>query len=160
MIPEQHRQFVDKLLDEHGVPKLPAGEKPVNELLGWTAATASAAGRAALKHEKVRLIANALGTPPDDVIAEIHAAGRQVAALCAARPSTRSPQERRHRYHHRSRLRGRRPHRRNRQRRPVARGDRCGRADAGAAAGGIGSGRQIAAALAMGAQGVWTGRSG
>jgi hypothetical protein len=26
---------------KHGVPKLPEGEKPVNELLGWTAATAS-----------------------------------------------------------------------------------------------------------------------
>ena len=48
------------------------------------------------------------------------------------------------------------PHRRDRLGRPLARGDRRGpRRRRSSAAGGIGTGRQIAAALAMGAQGVW-----
>src|SRR3546814_19233909 len=38
----------------------------------------------ALKHPKVRLIANALGTPPQDVIDHIHEAGLKVAALCGS----------------------------------------------------------------------------
>ena len=63
-IPEQHRSFADKLLSEHGVPRLPADERPANELLGWTAATANPQIDVALRHPKVRLIANALGTPP------------------------------------------------------------------------------------------------
>src|SRR5580765_3589511 len=83
-IPEQHRHFAERILTEHGVPKLPPGERPVNELLGWTAATATPQVEVALRHPKVRLIANALGTPPDDVIDEIHQSGRLVAALCGA----------------------------------------------------------------------------
>ena len=67
------------------MPKLPADEKPVNELLGWTAVTAAPQIATALRHEKVRLIANALGTPPIDVIQQIHDAGRLVAALCGSR---------------------------------------------------------------------------
>jgi len=157
MIPEQHRQFADKILADHGVPKLPPGEKPVNELLGWTAATAAPQVDTALKHEKVRLIANALGTPPADVIEEIHAAGRLVAALCGSAKHAIS-------------------HKNAGIDIIIAQGYEGGGhtgeigsvvlwpevVDAAAptpvlAAGGIGSGRQIAAALAMGAQGVWTG---
>src|SRR5690242_21481006 len=41
MVPPQHREFANKVLEKAGVPKLPEGEKPVNELLGWTAATAT-----------------------------------------------------------------------------------------------------------------------
>lgn len=157
MIPEQHRKFADKLLEEHGVPKLPAGEKPINELLGWTAATAAPQVHTALKHQKVKLIANALGTPPEDVIAEIHAAGRLVAALCGSAKHALG-------------------HKQAGIDIIIAQGYEGGGhtgeigsvvlwpevIDAVAptpvlAAGGIGSGRQIAAALAMGAQGVWTG---
>jgi NAD(P)H-dependent flavin oxidoreductase YrpB (nitropropane dioxygenase family) len=156
-IPEQHRQFADQILAEHGVPKLPSGEKPVNQLLGWTAATAAPQIEVALAHPKVRLIANALGTPPADVIAGIHQAGRLVAALC-----------------------GSAKHALNHQAAGVdiviAQGGEGGghTGDIGSivlwpevidavaptpvlAAGGVGTGRQIAAALAMGAQGVWTG---
>jgi NAD(P)H-dependent flavin oxidoreductase YrpB (nitropropane dioxygenase family) len=156
-IPEQHRQFADQILADHGVPKLPAGEKPVNELLGWTAATAAPQIEVALTHPKVKLIANALGTPPPDVIEQIHGAGRLVAALC-----------------------GSAKHARNHQASGVdiviAQGGEGGghTGDVGSivlwpevidavaptpvlAAGGVGTGRQIAAALAMGAQGVWTG---
>jgi NAD(P)H-dependent flavin oxidoreductase YrpB (nitropropane dioxygenase family) len=157
MIPEQHRQFADKILAEHGVPKLPQGDKPVNELLGWTAATAAPQVETALKHDKVRLIANALGTPPEEVIAEIHAAGRSVAALCGSAKHALN-------------------HKQAGIDIIIAQGYEGGGhtgeigsvvlwpevIDAAAptpvlAAGGIGSGRQIAAALAMGAQGVWTG---
>src|SRR5215831_7876964 len=61
-IPPQHRQFVKKVLADHGVPELPSGENPPNELLGWTAATAQPQIDVALKHPKVKLLANALGT--------------------------------------------------------------------------------------------------
>lgn len=156
-IPEQHRQYVQKILADHGVPRLPEGEQPVNELLGWTAATASPQVDVALRHPKVRLIANALGTPPDDVIAQIHDSGRLVAALCGAAKQARA-------------------HKAAGVDLIIAQGTEGGGhtgeigsvvlwpevIDAVAptpvlAAGGIGTGRQIAAALAMGAAGVWTG---
>jgi len=156
-VPEQHRQFADKILADHGVPKLPAGEQPVNQLLGWTAATATPQVEMALKHDKVRLIANALGTPPADVIEEIHASGRLVAALCGSAKHALS-------------------HKAAGIDLIIAQGTEGGGhtgeigsvvlwpevIDAVAplpvlAAGGVGTGRQIAAALAMGAQGVWTG---
>ncbi|MFI5395052.1 MAG: NAD(P)H-dependent flavin oxidoreductase [Candidatus Binatia bacterium] len=155
-IPPQHRAFADKILAEHGVPKLPEGEK-MTELLGWTAATATPQISVALKHDKVKLIANALGTPPADVIDEIHKAGRLVVALCGSAKHARA-------------------HKAAGVDIIVAQGYEGGGhtgeigsvvlwpevIDAVApipvlAAGGIGTGRQIAAALAMGAQGVWTG---
>ena len=156
-IPEQHRSFADKLLADHGVPRLPADERPVNELLGWTAATANPQIDVALRHPKVRLIANALGTPPSDVIERIHESGRVVTALCGSPKQARSHQAAGIDI-------------------IVAQGTEGGGhtgeigsvvlwpevIDAVAptpvlAAGGIGTGRQIAAALAVGAQGVWTG---
>jgi NAD(P)H-dependent flavin oxidoreductase YrpB (nitropropane dioxygenase family) len=156
-IPPQHRAFADKVLADHGVPKLPAGEKPANQLLGWTQATATPQVEVALKHDKVRLIANALGTPPTEVIEHIHTAGRLVVALCGSPKHARS-------------------HKAAGVDIIVAQGYEGGGhtgeigsvvlwpevIDAVAptpvlAAGGIGTGRQIAAALAMGAQGVWTG---
>jgi len=156
-IPPQHRTFVRKILADHGVPNLPEGEKPVNELLGWTAATATPQVEVALRHPKVRLIANALGTPPDDVIERVHGTGRKIAALCGSAKQALS-------------------HKAAGVDLIIAQGTEGGGhtgeigsmvlwpevIDAVAptpvlAAGGIGTGRQIAAALAMGAQGVWTG---
>lgn len=156
-IPEQHRQFAKRILAEHGVPELPPGERPVSELLGWTAATATPQVEVALRHPKVRLIANALGTPPAEVIEQIHRSGRLVVALCGAGKQALA-------------------HKAAGVDIIVAQGTEGGGhtgeigsvvlwpevIDAVAptpvlAAGGIGSGRQIAAALAMGAQGVWTG---
>ncbi|MGH7896282.1 MAG: NAD(P)H-dependent flavin oxidoreductase [Candidatus Binatia bacterium] len=157
MVPEEHRQFADKILADHGVPKLPEGERPVGQLLGWTAATATPQVEVALRHPKVRLIANALGTPPAEIIAEIHQAGRLVAALCGAGKQARA-------------------HKAAGVDIIIAQGTEGGGhtgeigsvvlwpevIDAVAptpvlAAGGVGTGRQIAAALAMGAQGVWSG---
>lgn len=156
MIPEEHREFVHKLLDEHGVPELPETEK-APALLGWTEATASPLVDEALQHDKVRLIANALGTPPAEVIDRIHTSGRLVAALCGS-----PAQAVRHRNAGVDIV--------------IAQGTEGGghTGDVGSmvlwpqvidavaptpvlAAGGIGNGRQMAAALAMGAEGVWTG---
>jgi NAD(P)H-dependent flavin oxidoreductase YrpB (nitropropane dioxygenase family) len=155
-IPAEHRNFAARLLADHGVPELPEEDRP-HELLGWTVATAMPQIEAALSHDKVKLIANALGTPPREVIEQIHASGRQVAALCgSARQAIK--------------------HREAGVDIVIAQGYEGGGhtgeigsmvlwpevIDAVApapvlAAGGIGTGRQMAAALAMGAQGVWTG---
>jgi NAD(P)H-dependent flavin oxidoreductase YrpB (nitropropane dioxygenase family) len=156
MIPLQHREFAAKLLADHGVPELPP-ENKARELLGWTAATAAPQIEVALKHPKVRLIANALGTPPPDVIKQVHDSGRLVAALCG-----RVHQARRHKEAGVDII--------------IAQGTEGGghTGEVGSlvlwpqvvaavhpvpvlAAGGIGTGSQIAAALAVGAQGVWTG---
>ncbi|MDH4172059.1 MAG: nitronate monooxygenase family protein [Acidimicrobiia bacterium] len=157
MIPDEHRRFVDQVLEEHGVPELPADEDPGSGLMGWTAATAVPQVEAILRHPKVTMVANALGTPPPDLIEQIQSSGRLVGALCgtpaqAARHATAGLDF------------------------VIAQGYEGGghTGDIGSmvlwpqvidevsplpvlAAGGIGNGRQMAAALAMGAQGVWTG---
>jgi len=156
MIPEEHRAFAAKLLADHGVPELPAGEK-ARELLGWTAATAGPQVEAILRHDKVKLVANALGTPPADVIKDIQGTGRLVAALCGSVKHALS-------------------HKAAGVDIIIAQGTEGGghTGEIGSmvlwpqviqavaptpvlAAGGVGSGYQMAAALAMGAQGVWTG---
>jgi len=73
MIPDEHRTFAKKILADHGVPELEGG--PRRELLGWTAATAAPLVEVILRHDKVKLVANALGTPPDDVIDRCTATG-------------------------------------------------------------------------------------
>jgi NAD(P)H-dependent flavin oxidoreductase YrpB (nitropropane dioxygenase family) len=156
MVPQEHRDFAKKLLADAGVPELPEGEK-TRELLGWTATTAGPQVEQALKSDQVKLVANALGTPPADVVKEIQSAGRLVGALCG------SPK---HALAHKAAGLDF----------VIAQGTEGGGhtgevgsmvlwpqvIDAVApmpvlAAGGIGNGRQMAAALAMGAQGVWTG---
>jgi NAD(P)H-dependent flavin oxidoreductase YrpB (nitropropane dioxygenase family) len=157
MIPRQHFEYADTILAEHGVPKLPTEESPGSRLLGWTLATATPQVEIALKHPKMKLIANALGTPPREVVDQIHDAGRLVAALCGSAKHAIA-------------------HKEGGVDIVIAQGTEGGGhtgeigsmvlwpevIDAIAptpvlAAGGIGCGRQIAAALAMGAQGVWTG---
>ena len=156
-IPQEHRDFAAKLLADHGVPELPDEESNSMKLLGWTAATAMPQIEVALAHPKVRLIANALGTPPDDVIAHIHEAGLKVAALCG------SPYQARKHVDAGVDI-------------VIAQGGEggghCGEVGSVVlwpqvvkevaptpvlAAGGIGNGAQIAAALAMGCQGAWSG---
>ena len=155
-VPQHHRDFAKKLLADHGVPELPKGEH-ATELLGWTAATAGPQVEMALKHPKVKLIANALGTPPADVIREIQNEGRLVGALCGSVKHALAHKEAGVDFIIAQGYEG---------------GGHTGEVgsivlwpeviDAVAplpvlAAGGIGTGRQIAAALAMGAQGAWTG---
>ncbi len=157
MVPTEHLEFARGLLRDHGVPELPDGERNELQLLGWTEATATPQVDAALRHDKVRLIANALGTPPPEIVTRIQESGRKVAALCG------SPyQARKHADAGLDLI--------------IAQGGEggghCGEVGSMVlwpqviaevaptpvlAAGGIGSGTQIAAALAMGAAGAWTG---
>jgi NAD(P)H-dependent flavin oxidoreductase YrpB (nitropropane dioxygenase family) len=156
MVPQGHLDFARKVLTDHGVP-VAEGNDNTLQLLGWTEATATPQVEVALKHPKMALIANALGTPPKEMIDHIHAEGRKVAALCG------SPyQARKHADAGVDII--------------IAQGGEggghCG--DVGSivlwpqvvkevaprpvlAAGGIGSGGQIAAALALGCQGAWSG---
>ena len=79
-IPAEHREHAERILSEHGVPKLPEGDRPIGQLLGWTEATAKPQLEVALQHPGVKLIANALGTPPPDIMDEIHARGHRYAS--------------------------------------------------------------------------------
>lgn len=156
MVPQGHHDFASSLLREHGVPEWPDREEHMG-LLGWTEATASPLLDEALTRPNVKMIANALGTPPRDMIDRIHASGRLVGALCG-------------------KVKQALQHKRNGIDVIIAQGSEGGGhtgevgsivlwpqiIDAVAplpvlAAGGIGNGRQMAAALAMGAQGVWCG---
>jgi len=157
MIPEAHRRYVNQVLEKFNVPKLPEGEKAFEGLLGWIHDSARSQVDVALRHPLVKLLANALGTPPSDVIEKVHRHGIRVAALVGA------VQHARHHVEAGVDI-------------VVAQGTEAGGhtgdvatmvlvpevVDAVSptpvlAAGGIGCGRQIAAALALGAQGAWTG---
>jgi NAD(P)H-dependent flavin oxidoreductase YrpB (nitropropane dioxygenase family) len=162
LIPEPHKTFVQDTLLKLGVPPLPgdgqAGDDRAGDgVLGWLHSIARQHVEVALAHP-ARLIANALGPPPPDVIASAHGRGMLVAALAGTAGHAR---------------------------RQVASGvdivvaqgyeagghtgeiasmvlvpevvDAVGGQATVLAAGGIGSGRQIAAALALGAAGVWMG---
>jgi len=156
MIPQGHKDFVDETLRKLGVPPLPAGEGREG-VLGWLHSVARSHVDVALSHRPV-LIANALGSPPVDVIEHAHEHGVQVAALAGAAKHALS-------------------HVKNGVDIIVAQGYEAGGHTGEIAsmvltpeivdavgpdvpvlgAGGIGCGRQVAASLALGAQGVWTG---
>ena len=161
LIPEGHKDFVEQTLLKLGVPPLPDGAQAADGVLGWLHSIARKHVEVALAHP-ARLIANALGPPPPDVISAAHERGMLVAALA-----------------------GKAEH----ALRQVASGvdivvaqgyeagghtgeiasmvlipeivDAVGGLSGGSvpvlAAGGIGCGRQIVAALALGAAGVWMG---
>ena len=157
LIPDAHKDFVEQTLLKLGVPPLPDDTQAGDGVLGWLHSVARKHVEVALAHP-ARLIANALGSPPPDVIASAHDRGMLVAALA-----------------------GKAEH----ARRQVANGvdivvaqgheagghtgeigtmvlvpevvDAVGEQAHVLAAGGIGCGRQIAAALALGAAGAWMG---
>src|SRR4051812_38893269 len=85
MIPQEHRDFVQKLLADHNVPDLPEEER-MRELIGFGTAIAGPQAEIALSQERVALPATALGTPPPDVIDNVHAKGKLTAALCGSAP--------------------------------------------------------------------------
>nr|BFE86860.1 hypothetical protein GCM10020093_094610 [Planobispora longispora] len=154
MIPAGHRKFVDDLLAAHGVPPLSDEADAGKVLLGWTDATARPQVEVALKHP-IALLANALGPPPP---------------TWSRWPTPRASRWRRW------------PPPRHAVKQVevgvdvvVAQGTEAGGhtgeistmvlipqvVDAVdvpvLAAGGIGNGRQMAAGMALGAEGVWTG---
>ncbi|MFD8158997.1 MULTISPECIES: NAD(P)H-dependent flavin oxidoreductase [Streptomyces] len=156
MIPEGHRAFVRDTLAKHGVPELAEGEASGWRITGWLEQVARSQLDVAFDYP-VKLLANALGSPPSDVVARAHDHGILVAALAGSA---------RHALHHKEAgldvI--------------VAQGYEAGGHTGEIAsmvltpevvravdplpvlaAGGIGSGEQIAAGLALGAQGVWIG---
>jgi NAD(P)H-dependent flavin oxidoreductase YrpB (nitropropane dioxygenase family) len=154
-IPAKHRQFAEKLLDEHGIPKWPDDTPPS---LGSVAQEmAIPFTEESLRHPKCKVFVSAMDTPPAEVVEACHKAGRLVGALTGAK---------KHALRHKTAgldfI--------------IANGYEGGGhtgaigsivlwpalVDAVApmpvlAAGGIGNGRQMLAAMATGAQGVWTG---
>ncbi|MEE4661731.1 MAG: nitronate monooxygenase family protein [Halieaceae bacterium] len=156
MVPQEHIDFAEKLLTEAGVPPWPEQGQGMG-LLGWTEATATPLLEEALTRPGCRMIANALGTPPADKIKMVQDSGRLIGALCG-----KVKQALAHKAAGLDFI--------------IGQGGEGGghTGDIGSivlwpqmidaigdtpflAAGGIGNGRQIAAAMAMGASGVWTG---
>ena len=164
LIPDEHRTFLDKILTEHGVPALPDDERARlrHELATGRGAMTPDGARTlidlALKHRQVKLAVSALGAPPADVVEKLRAHDVVIGALCGkARHAQR--------------------HIEAGVQVVIAQGTEAGghtgdiatmvlvpevvaAVDGRAsvlAAGGIFHGSQIAASLAMGAQGVWCG---
>ena len=161
-ISQEHWDYVDKILADHGVDVsaeddvLESGAGMGAGVLGWTEATGAPQIEIALSHP-IALLASALGPPPKAAIDQAHEQGVKVAALIGrVEQAVRDVQQGVDII--------------------IAQGYEAGGhtgevasmvlvpdvVDAIApvpvlAAGGIGSGRQMAAAMALGADGVWTG---
>ena len=171
MVPQTHYDYVDKILADSGLegdaPAAPldgddvasgagSGSLVGSGVLGWAEATGATQIEVALAHD-IALLASALGPPPKDAIDAAHAQGVKVAALIGrVEQAVRDVNEGVDII--------------------IAQGYEAGGhtgevatmvlvpdvVDAIApvpvlAAGGIGSGRQMAAAMALGADGAWTG---
>lgn len=154
-IPEEHRRFLDDLLVQHDVPPLPEGERAGG---GWSVGYDKQRDLIEfLFSHPISLIASALGPPPAWMIETGREKGVKVAALAGTVEHARRHVEAGADI-------------------VVAQGTEAGGhtglvstmvlvpevVDAVSpvpvlAAGGIGNGRQLTAALALGAQGVWTG---
>ena len=160
LIPQGHRDWVHKMLDDAGVPRLPADyERGAPKAAGLNVDEEGPGQlEVTLNHPNVKMVVNALGPPPKYVLDACHARGVLVGGLVGSKQHAE---------------------------RQVAMGTdiivaqgteaggHCGEistmvlipqvVDAVGpdipvlAAGGIHDGRQMAAALALGAQGVWTG---
>lgn len=165
LLPKEHRDFVEALLDKYGVPPLEKSPSPSSKALSRSRQNDQSDMKAhavhlidlAISRPQIKLAASALGAPPPEMVELAHRNNTLVAALV-----------------------GRQEHAVHQKEAGVdiivAQGYEAGGhvgeigtmvlvpeiVDAVAplpvlAAGGIASGRQIAAALALGAQGVWTG---
>lgn len=159
MIPQEYWDFTDKILSEYGIPPLPADYDERARAAGLGVDDqATRAVETALKHDGVKLLVNALGPPPKEVVDKAHEHGVLVGALVGAPKHAQKQVEIGVDV-------------------IVAQGTEAGGhtgdistmvlvpevVDAVGpdvpvlAAGGIGTGRQMAAGLALGAQGAWTG---
>jgi len=155
MIDQEHWDFVAELMERFELPPLPEGTN-AGGVVGWTEDVARQLVDVAFGHP-MSLIANALGSPPKDIVDRAHEAGVKVAALAGKAQHAQR-------------------HVNNGVDIVIAQGYEAGghtgeiatmvlvpevvRAVAPTpvlAAGGIGTGAQIAAALALGAQGAWMG---
>ena len=164
LIPDTHKAFMKDFLDAEGVPELPQEEKTrVHDEIasgrgGMTPEGARRLLDVVVHHPKIRVVVSALGAPPADVVRDLRYRGIVIGAMCG------------------------KPKHASRQRAAgvdfvVAQGTEAG-GHTGAistlvlvpdvidavkneipviAAGGFARGSQIAAALAMGAEGVWCG---
>jgi NAD(P)H-dependent flavin oxidoreductase YrpB (nitropropane dioxygenase family) len=164
LIPAEHKAFMENILSAEGVPELPDDERErINYeiVVGRGAMTPNGARRlldVILRHPQVKLVVSALGEPPADVVEKLRAQNIMIGAMCG------------------------KPSHAVRQKAAgvdlvVAQGTEAG-GHTGAistlvlvpqvidavnnqipvlAAGGFARGNQIAAALAMGAEGVWCG---
>ena len=164
MIPAEHVEFIDDILARYDVPEMPPPDPDAPpgrggmDRGGAAPFSANAAGpqiEVTLAH-KTAFVANALGPPPKHMIDAVKGAGRVVGAL-AGRPSHAEA------------------HERAGVDVIIAQGSEAGghTGEIGSmvlipeivdattlpvlGAGGIGRGRQMAAAMALGAQGVWCG---
>ena len=158
LIPDEHRRFVDQIMERYHVPTLPEESIRTGERrMPFSRESTKELLEVVWRHPKVRFIANALGPAPEYLVEEAHARGLVVGGLV-----------------------GKVEHARRQQQAGVdliiAQGYEAGGhtgeiatmvlvpqvVDAVApvpvlAAGGIADGRQVAAALALGAEGVWCG---
>jgi NAD(P)H-dependent flavin oxidoreductase YrpB (nitropropane dioxygenase family) len=161
-IPQGHRDFVTSLLDTYHVPELPASAEGLSTTISARAGAGISLKRGSELVEvalsyPIKLIVNALGVPPASIIEQAHRKNIRVGALVGAVKHALA------------------------QKKAgvdliIAQGFEAGGhtgeiasmvlvpqvVDAVAplpvlCAGGVASGRQLAAALALGAQGAWTG---
>ena len=162
MIPAEHRAFLDDLLERYGIPPqkaaAPGSRQPPGQRAGLQVDPKSMAPLidVAFRHP-IRLIASALGSPPGWLVEDAHQRGIKVAALAG-------------------RVKHARAHAAAGVDLVIAQGTEAGGhtgdvstlvlvpqvVDAVSpipvlAAGGIATGRQMAASLALGAAGVWCG---
>jgi NAD(P)H-dependent flavin oxidoreductase YrpB (nitropropane dioxygenase family) len=164
LIPQEHRDFMDRILAEAGVPPLPEEERErvLREVVAGRGNMTPEGARRLLRvvfdHPQINLVVSALGSPPPDVVDDLHRRGIMVGALCG-----KAQHAVRHKAAGVDLI--------------VAQGteagghtgeiatmvlvpdvvEACGPDLPVLAAGGIARGSQIAAALALGAQGVWCG---
>lgn len=160
-LPEEHVQFVRDMLDRAGVPELPESERDEVarrnlDSVNLTPEESEVMLDIAFRHP-IKLIVNALGTPPAELVTRAHERGIKVAALAGSA---------KHAIKHRDAGCDF----------VIAAGNEAGGhtgavtsmvlwpqiVDAVAplpvlGAGGVGRGRQFAAALALGCEGVWCG---
>ena len=88
MIPDEHRRFVDDILNRYEVPELPADDRahrnPADDAAApFSANRADSQLEIALAH-RAALIVNALGPPPAHMIARSKEEGRLMGALAGA----------------------------------------------------------------------------